>query len=515
METSKVTIRRYDPEGRGSYAVTYQVPLEPGMTVLQALKHIYENFDGSLAFSYGCRYGRCGACAVMVNGRPSLACRDGARKEMLIEPLYNLPVIKDLVVDRSEFDAQLGKIRPWLHRRLKPATDPEDLDPKDFDDFRVVSRCIECLSCLTVCPVFTAGKYEYSGPSLHVHLARHILDPRDELNRIPVAFFEGLFHCTQCGRCQEVCPSKIKIPHQVIEKVRGLAFNQGMVPAYLHQVEHHLMETGGTVAVMQGQKTILDELPEVAEAPGEKARVAYFVGCYSNTFSRLKDTARSLVKLLNQSGLTVVIPRDQGCCGLPMIESGGGKKVGELVLKNIAAIEKTGVETVVTACAGCGKILKQNWPEIYRSSRNRDLPFKVFDITEYLAHNTSLASENPGTAQQRVVFHYPCTLLKGQGITDEPRELLKAVPGVELLDVEQNCCGGGGGLRACNPELSSAVAANRARELLRLAPDTVVTACPTCIMQLTDSLRLAGARNISVVHIASFLAKSFQSGGKK
>lgn len=508
METIKVTIRRYDPEGRGSYTEAYQVPLDPGATVLHALKYIYENYDGSLAFSYGCRYGKCGACAVMVNGRPSLACRDSARAEMLIEPLYNFPVIRDLVVDRAEFDSRLDKIRPWLHRHLKPPADPEALDPRDFEDFRVVSRCIECLSCLTVCPVFTAGKYEYGGPSLHVHLARHILDPRDELNRIPVAFSEGIFHCTGCGRCQEVCPSKISIPRQVIEKVRELSLEQDMVPDYLRQVARHLGETGRTVAVMQGQKTLLDELPEVVEAADEKARVAYFVGCYGNTFSRLKDTGRSLVRLLNHSGVTVVIPKDQGCCGLPLFENGGGIRAGELVIKNIAALEKAGVDTVVTACAGCGKILKQNWPEILRKAEGRDLPFRVRDISEYLAHDTFPALKGLGPAGQRVAFHYPCTLMRGQGITGEPGELLKAVPGLELLDLEQNCCGGGGGLRACNPELSGAVARNRARELAGLSPDTVVTACPTCIMQLTESLRQIGAKNISVVHIVSFLAKA-------
>jgi len=508
METSKITLRRYDPEGRGSYLENYQVPLEPGLTVLQALKYIYENHDGSLAFSYGCRYGKCGACAVMVNGRPCLSCRESAGKEMIIEPLRNFPVVKDLVVDRREFDAHLDKVRPWLHRHLKPAMEPEDLDPKDFDDFRVVSRCIECLSCLTVCPVFTAGKYEYAGPSLHVHLARHILDPRDDLNRIPMAFSEGIFHCTECGRCQEVCPSKIKIPRQVIEKIRELAFEQDMVPDYLRQVSRHLRETGSTVAVMQGQKTLLDELPEVSPAAEEKGRVAYFVGCYGNAFARLKDTGRSLVKLLNRQGVTVITPKNQGCCGLPLFENGGGEKAVDLVLKNIAALEKTGVDTVVTACAGCGKTLKQNWPEVLHQAQNRDLPFKVCDISEYLAGSTSLARENFSPARQRVAFHYPCTLLRGQGVISEPIDLLKSIPGVELLEVEANCCGGGGGLRACNPDLSSAVARNRAKELIALAPDVVVTACPTCVLQLTESLRQAGAKNISVSHLAGYLAKA-------
>lgn len=515
MESSSVTIRRYDPEGRGSCEVTYEVPFEPGMTVLETLRYIYENYDGSLAFNYGCRYGRCGTCAVMVNGRPSLICRDGSLKEMKIEPLYNFPVVKDLVIDRSEFDTRLNKIRPWLHRRLKPSSNPEVLDPKDFDDFRVVSRCIECLSCLTVCPVFTAGKYEYGGPSLHVSLARHILDPRDELNRIPMAFSEGLFNCTECGRCQEVCPSKINIPRQVIEKVRELAFAHDMVPGYLKEVERHLKENGSTVAVMQGQKTLLDELPEIARADREQARVAYFVGCYGNTFARLKDTGRSLVKVLASHGVTVVTPKEQGCCGLPLIEGGGVKNVEELILKNIDIMEKAGVDTVITSCAGCGKILKQYWPEVLRKARDRDLPFKVYDISEYLARQVSLDTAKLGAIPQKVVFHAPCTHHRGQGIIAEPRELLKFVPGIKLLEpAESNCCGGGGGLRACNMELSSAVASNRAKELIKLAPDAVVTACPTCILQLADSFRQAGAKNISVIHIVSFLAKSYQAGQK-
>jgi len=511
MEKSSVTIQRYDSEDQGFYEAKYEVPLEPGMTILETLKYIYENYDGSLAFNYGCRYGRCGSCAVMVNGRPSLICRDSSMKEMRIEPLHNFPVVKDLIVDRSEFDMRVDRIRPWLHRHLEPATSPEVLDPEKFNDFRVASRCIECLSCLSVCPVFTARKYEYGGPSLQVHLARHIFDPRDELNRIPMAFSEGIFHCTECGRCEEVCPSKIKIPSQIIEKVRELAFDQDMIPGYLHEVGKNLGNTGSTVTVPQGQKTLLDELPDKVEVLEEKGRVAFFVGCYINSMARLKETGRSLMQVMKRTGTTVIIPKEQGCCGLPMIEGGGTKRVEELILKNIAALEKTGVGTVVTACAGCGKIMKNYWPQVLKKAANRDLPFKVCDASEYIANMVSLPEKDLVNVNLKAVYHDPCSLHRGQEISEEPRKLLKAIPGVELVEsASADCCGGGGGLRACNKDLSIEVARNRAEELKKLNPDAVVTSCPTCILQLTESFRAVGANNISVTHVFNVLARACQ-----
>ena len=193
-EKVKLTVFRYNPEEDESpHYKVYEVPFESGMTVLDTLNYIYENYDGSLAYVYGCRYGFCGSCALKVNGNPTLICRELATKEMKIEPLDNFPVVRDLVINREGLEGKVRGIRPFLERVTLPDKEPEVLKPADFETFRLVSRCVGCFACVSSCPVTSADSYKFPGPSLLTELARYAFDPRDEGDRTTTAYFEGLF----------------------------------------------------------------------------------------------------------------------------------------------------------------------------------------------------------------------------------------------------------------------------------------------------------------------------------
>nr|NIN53125.1 2Fe-2S iron-sulfur cluster binding domain-containing protein [Nitrososphaeria archaeon] len=180
-EEVKVTIFRYDPERdvKPRYEF-FRVPYREDLTILGVLRYIYEEYDGSLAFNYECRFGVCGLCAVKVNGRPILACKTMAQREMVIEPLSNLPVIRDLVADRSGFSKAIMRIRPFLERVTPPKTEPEKLKPRNFETYTGACRCTRCLNCLSVCPPASAARNEYSGPAVMVELSKYMFDPRDE-----------------------------------------------------------------------------------------------------------------------------------------------------------------------------------------------------------------------------------------------------------------------------------------------------------------------------------------------
>jgi len=223
-EKISVQIFRYDPtkDNEPKYE-KFEVPYEDGLTVLEVLRYIYDNHT-PIAFRYECRFQECGSCGVMVNGKPVLACKAKAEKEMKIEPLPGFPVIRDLVVDFDSFYQKRIKFRPFLER-TKPLTKelPEPLSYETDIKYKQYVDCIECFLCQVACPVLKEPGTHFAGPLFMNYLARFSQDPRDELDRVKIAVSEGLFECTLCGECDKVCPKGRKITEVVIKKLRQAA----------------------------------------------------------------------------------------------------------------------------------------------------------------------------------------------------------------------------------------------------------------------------------------------------
>ncbi len=222
MENGTVTLFRYNPEAdEKPYYETHEFPFEAGMSVLDVATYIYENIDGSFSFSACCRNSHCGLCAARINGRPGLMCRETATRELKLDPLDNLSVVRDLVLERHDYDRCMGNLRLFLDRVSLPQQQPEWVDPADHERFKRVSRCVACYACVSVCPSFRKKRHEFLGPAGFVQLARHTFDPRDELDRSTVAFGSGIFNCILCGKCAEVCPHGIS-PRDSIDMLRDL-----------------------------------------------------------------------------------------------------------------------------------------------------------------------------------------------------------------------------------------------------------------------------------------------------
>lgn len=222
MENGTVTLFRYNPEvDEKPYYETHEFPFEPGMSVLDVANHVYENIDGSFSFSVCCRNSHCGLCGAKINGNPGLMCRETATRELKLEPLDNLAVVRDLVLERQDYDRCMAGLRLFLDRVSVPEHQPERVEPGDHERFKRVSRCVACYACVSVCPSFRKKRHEFLGPAGLVQLARHAFDPRDELDRDTVAFSSGIFNCILCGKCAAVCPHGIS-PKENIEVLRGI-----------------------------------------------------------------------------------------------------------------------------------------------------------------------------------------------------------------------------------------------------------------------------------------------------
>lgn len=231
-ETVTVRVRRFDPDGENAPRFdSFEVPYSKYMRVLDALNYIAENRATDLAYRWFCGSKMCGTCAVRMNGREVLACWEAVEPVMTIEPLRNLPVIRDLVVDRGPYESRVAAFEPWLER---PAAYPGFPEPLSGRDMRNASRaldCIGCMSCYSACPVIGLGDLtDFAGPAPLVQLAQTALDPRNSPAKIARALEQsGIFNCVSCYKCEEVCPARIPIVTQAIEPLKRLAAT--LVPA--------------------------------------------------------------------------------------------------------------------------------------------------------------------------------------------------------------------------------------------------------------------------------------------
>ena len=196
-----------------------------GMTVLEGLLQIQDEQDGTLAFRYSCRGAVCGSCAMLINGKFDLACRiqlqNVGTETIVLEPLPNLNVIKDLVVDMEPFWEALQQIQPWLHEITNPAEKERLMSPREREKIDQYVNCILCAACYGSCPVLARDE-KYLGPAALTKLYRFVADSRDSRGdeTLKIANKEsGVWGCDTVLRCIDACPKNVR-PTDGIEALR-------------------------------------------------------------------------------------------------------------------------------------------------------------------------------------------------------------------------------------------------------------------------------------------------------
>lgn len=507
MGEARVRIFRYDPSRDSKpRCEEYLVPFEPGISrVLGAIQYVAEHYDPQLGYDFGCRWTRCGLCSVLVNGKPIIACKAPLEENTLIEPLPNFPVLKDLLIDRKPFEQKIAHLRPFMQRVRFPEREPEAIPSQDFEKFTVLAKCTDCLCCLAACPSYKAAPHDYAGPLSYLQLAKRLYDPRDEADRAKMAVVDGLYNCSRCMKCGEVCPQEIPVPKMVIKALHEAAREDGLEAHAVFREYAKNVQTSGWAFPPVGTP-LIPGLPGIQETDNPIARVGLFLGCSFDNL--LQSSALKLLRVLQRNRVEVVIPKDQGCCGLPLIWTGQEQLVKEyLIKKNIAAFEKAGVERVLMACAGCLMTWKEEIPPLAEEILGRQPNFSVQEMSEFLSLGPSFGLDSRPPVRIKVTYHLPCHLARASK-ESYPKAILKKMPGISLVEMDEEgaCCGAF--VRGIHPFIANRLAEEKIERARETGAEVIATSCPTCINHLSMvSRRTQGPE---VIHIFELLHRIYQ-----
>lgn len=500
-KTVEFKISRFDSTNDRNYMSTFKVPVRTGTTMLDALLYIKDNLDETLSFRQSCRMGICGDCAINVDGKPMLACYtqvlDLKADSLLVEPISNYQVIKDLVVDLTPFWDTYKKIRTHLIKPEEAFKNPQEFhqSPEDLKKFWDLTLCIKCSVCNSACPAAIDEKF--LGPSALTATYRFITDSRDqgENQRLkPMA--DNIWLCTQCNSCTLFCPKKLSCADSIVND-HSLLVETGDIPRTVKDVLESVYKYHNPMGTSQAKRMDWAKDLNVQTYPTTtKADILFFVCCSNVYDQRNQETARSMAQIFTKMGLTfATLGAEEWCCGDHMLRLGERGLFEELAEHNISMFKQFNAQKIVTLSPHCYNTFRNDKPYA-------DAKLNVQHYTQFLADALEQGKLKPSRPlRKKITYHDPCFLGKRNDVFDAPRRILQAIDRVELVEMKRTkqssfCCGGGAGrvwTEDAVPEKRPSV--NRLREALGLDVDTLAVACPYCVTTLEDAVKVLDVEN--------------------
>ncbi len=365
--------------------------------------------------------------------------------------------------------------------------------------------CLQCGYCKSVCPVASVTGWESFSPSGKVFYLKHFSN-KGMMDRIFGKKFtnwltdrgkiklddamERIFRCTLCSACEQIC--HVNIPfHEYWEEIRTWIVESGVGPPKAAKNMY------ANIAKPEFKNPFMEKVEKRDEWYRDdyqfpkKADIVYFIGC--NTSFYEYQVLLNNLKIFKKAGVSITtLGQDEMCCGTINAMTGQLDNFTEIANYNVGHIKKRGATRVVTGCPGCLRCLKK-----YKNYVDFDLPVihTTQLIWEIIQEGKLEFKKEFKSKDLPVAYHDPCELgriseYEGYGIFDEPRNILKAIPGIdEVLEfpknrMESQCCGGGGGLKAVDFDLSTKIGARKVDAAIELETKTMVSCCPNCKSQI-------------------------------
>ncbi|MFW9878601.1 MAG: (Fe-S)-binding protein [Candidatus Thorarchaeota archaeon] len=333
---------------------------------------------------------------------------------------------------------------------------------------------------------------------------------------------EFVYQCMECANCTEVCHEThneniVLNTSKWIDHVRVWdALRKDLIEAGFAPLERHRELIGymNNIIMKNPYGEVMDKKLEwVLDFSNikNKGDIVFFAGCTMPL--RQQDTLKNMMKILDAAGIEIALSNEEWCCGSIGARIGEYTSVNELMMHNIDILTQLGAKTVFTACAGCYRTLKKDYPELLRE----ELPFEVKHITEVLIEllrNNQVPFKSEEAKKLKVTYHDPCHLGRHSGLYEIPRELIGKIPGVEIVEMKRNrknawCCGAGGGVKSQFPDLAKDISKERIREALESGADILTTSCPFCIQSFRDvyeELDSEIKEKIQLIDVIDFIA---------
>ena len=432
------------------------------------------------------------------------------------------------------------------------ASSPSHL--KDLD-YSVVQQCMHCGLCLPSCPTYDATKLERHSPRGRIALMRAIADDRLEPTK---TFADEMYYCLGCLACMSACPAgvdyaelferaraeaeasrvlasparslirtltlrglfmdlnRLKILGRVMQLWQGLGLQSAVrVLGLTRLLPRRLQELEAMTPPVKSQWTE-DLVAPVTPALGiRRFRVALLAGCAQDLI--FSDVNRDTAEVLAHNGCEVVTPPDQHCCGSLHAHNGEWALAQELARRNIDQFPPESFDAIISNAGGCGSHLKHYARLLADDARYieraRLWDAKVKDIHQWLA---SIGVEPPpagGAPRQVVTYHESCHLCHGQKISAQPRALLRAIPGLHLVELPEAtwCCGSAGIYNLTQPEMAGQLLQRKVDHIVSTRAEVVATGNPGCLLQLINGCRERGLE-LRVAHPITLLAEAYRRG---
>ncbi len=361
-----------------------------------------------------------------------------------------------------------------------------------------VEACTNCRVCSDVCPAVSATQDgELSGVH-RIKGLRQILKGRTGLlqkllgRRAPVDkewkhFSDTVFRCTLCGNCQEVCPVGIQLRDLWLSLRQDLV-HSNFYPKKIEMIRDNLKENHNVFAEDNEERA--DWVEDMKHPPDDgyikdRSEVVYFTGCVASYFPLAQKIPVALVEILEVSDVDfTLLGEDEWCCGFPMLGAGLREMFQEFVDHNLEAVRAKNAKLAIFACPSCYQMWREHYPRAIEISHASQF------LLNLVKKGRTPLKELPLT----VTYHDPCDLGRGAGVYDEPRELIRSIPGIKFVELPRSredcqCCGGGGNLEMIDPELSSEIARRKIEEVMGTGAQAVVTSCQQCVRTMTTYAR--------------------------
>ncbi len=417
------------------------------------------------------------------------------------------------------------------------------MTPAESHLYQKTLACVHCGLCLPACPAYQAAPRESLAPRGQVYNVRAMLEGRIALTS---GMASEIYDCLACRGCESVCPSGVPVG-SIVEEARSLITEgrqEGPIVrlskrAILSGVLAHPRRLSLLMAVLRGyqrsglrslvrallsrvapelarRERLMPDLapprsrgiPEIVPALGDKrGRVALFTGCIgSHLFS---DVNEATVRVLRRNGYEVVVPRAQVCCGALHLHNGLRETGRRLARRNLSVFEDPSIEHIVVNAAGCGAALAEYHDLLEGEERAGRFARRVVDISALLVRG-GFEAPRASLGSLRVAYDAPCHLFHAQKVKTEPREILRSIPGVELVEHldSERCCGSAGIYNVTHYDLSMQVLDGKMQEIAKVRPDVVATGNPGCHIQLSEGVRRNNL-GAEVVHPVVLLDRAY------